>query len=237
MDKSTTLDELRDMKESCKKQDYCSGCFYRFDCDAYTDENAIDPVNWKLPTGLSSEITLEELTKAHMICNSCLEGCGSYHPVDYITEECPFYENGDCQYDKDSELRPHEWVLPKCEISNPSLRDFDTLREPDTVKLVGLAGVPTDDLLRELERRQVSPEMMNQFAIERKAAKFKTDHLDIIKAAVTIHNYCESTADARENDCRCCLLYNQLKASCGVNWSEKDLDENILELCKDGTII
>ena len=173
MDKSTTVDDLRDMKESCKKQDYCSGCFYRFDCDAYTDEEAIDPVNWKLPTELSSEITLEELTKVHKICSSCLEGCGSYYPVDYITEECPFYENGACQYDKDSELRPHKWVLPKCEISNSSLREVGALREPDTVKLVNLAEVPTEDILKELERRQVSPEMMTQFAIERKAAQFK----------------------------------------------------------------
>ena len=100
-----------------------------------------------------------------------------------------------------------------------------------------LDNVLTEDILKELERRQISPEIMNQFAVERKAAKFKTDHLEVIKAAVTIHNYCESTAEARENDCRSCFLYNQLKASCGVNWSEKDLDENILELCKDGTII
>ena len=93
------------------------------------------------------------------------------------------------------------------------------------------------DILKELERRQVSPEMMNQFAVERKAAQFKKAHLDVIKAAVTIHNYCESTAEARENDCRSCFLYSRLNEGCGVNWSEKDLDENILELCKNGTIV
>ena len=59
----------------------------------------------------------------------------------------------------------------------------------------------------------------------------------LFKAAITIHKYCESTAEARENDCRSCFLYNRLKDGCGVNWSEKALDENILALCKDGTII
>ena len=236
MKSNTTLEQLRNMKNYCAKGGCCY-CDYKYDCDSYTDENAINPINWELPTELSSGLTLEELTKVHKICSSCLEGCGSYHPVDYITEECPYYENGDCQYDKDLELRPHEWVLPKCEISNSSLREVGALREPDTVKLVSLAGVSTEDILKELERRQVSPEMMNQFAVERKAAQFKKEHLDVIKAAVTIHNYCESTAEARENDCRSCFLYNRLKSSCGINWSEKDLDENILELCKDGTII
>lgn len=102
---------------------------------------------------------------------------------------------------------------------------------------VDLSEIPIEDILNELERRQVSPEMMNQFAVERKAAQFKKEHLDVIKAAITIHNYCESTAEAREDDCRSCFLYNRLKDGCGVNWSEKNLDETILELCKDGIII
>ena len=102
---------------------------------------------------------------------------------------------------------------------------------------VDLSEIPIEDILNELERRQVSPEMMTLFAIERKAAQFKKEHLDVIKAAVTIHNYCESTAEAREDDCSSCFLYNRLKSSCGISWSEKDLDENILELCKDGTIV
>lgn len=238
MDKSITLGQLLTIQHECNLHKNCDTCRCRHGkCDKYKGLTDVEPFSWKLPTNADPELTLEELTKAHMICNSCLEGCGSYHPVDYITEECPFYENGDCQYDKDSELRPHDWILPKCDVSNTILRDFDTLREPETVKSVGLAGVSTEELLKELGRRQVSPEIMNQFAVERKAAQFKKEHLDVIKAAVTIHNYCESTAEARENDCRSCFLYNRLKSSCGVNWSEKDLDENIIELCKDGTII
>ena len=240
MDKSTTLKQLLIMKSECNLHKNCDTCrCRRTGCEKYKGLTDVEPFSWKLPTNADPELTLEELAKAREICSNCEEGCSHYHPYDddSVTETCPLRRNNCCQFENDDELLPSDWVLPKCDVSNTILRDFDTLREPETVKLVGLAGVSTEDLLKELERRQVSPEMMTQFAIERKAAQFKKKHLDVIKAAVTIHNYCESTAEVRENDCRSCFLYNRLKDGCGVNWSEKDLDDTILELCKDGTII
>ena len=221
------------MKNECAKGG-CYYCDYKHDCDSYTDEDIMPPTCWMLPNSVDDETTLKTLTAIHKSCvahTSCLDPYRCKHADDIAR----------CMYrDSTNEMEPCDWILPTCDADSSSPVTEHTAEQADldkTVKLVGLAGVPTEDLLKELERRQVSPEIMNQFVIERKAAQFKKEHIEVIKAAVTIHNYCENTAEARENDCRSCFLYNRLKDGCGVNWSEKDLDETILELCKDGIII
>ena len=234
MDKSITLGQLLTIQHECNLHKNCETCRCRHGkCDKYKGLTDVEPFSWKLPINADPELTLEDLTKAREICSNCEGGCSYYHIEgdDSVTEECPLRRNNCCQFENDDELLPSDWVLPKCHVSNT------VLTKSDVSEKVDLSGFSTEDILKELERRQVSPEMMNQFAIERKAVQFKKDHLDVIKAAITIHKYCESTAEVRENDCRSCFLYNRLKDGCGVNWSEKDLDENILELCKDGTII
>lgn len=233
MKSNITLKQLRNMKNDCAKGG-CYYCDYKHDCDSYTDEDIMPPTCWMLPNSVDDETTLKTLTIIHNSCvkqTSCLS-----------SPRCKYVDNtAYCKYrDRADGMEPCDWILPSCDADSSSPVTERTTEQVDlaeTGKLVSLADVPTEDILKELERRQVSPEMMNQFAVERKAAQFKKEHLEIIKAAVTIHNYCENTAEVRENDCRSCFLYNRLKDGCGVNWSEKDLDENILELCKDGTII
>lgn len=233
MKSNTTLEQLRNMKNECAKGG-CYYCDYKHDCDSYTDEDIMPPTCWMLPNSVDDAITLKTLTVLH---NSCVVQTSCLDP-----SRCEYADaNARCTYrDSTNEMEPCEWILPTCDADDLSPITECTAEQADlteTVKLVSLSEVSTEDILKELERRQVSPEMMTQFAIERKATQFKKEHLDVIKAAVTIHNYCESTAEARENDCRSCFLYDRLKDGCGVNWSEKDLDENIIELCKDGTII
>lgn len=221
------------MKNDCAKGG-CYYCYYKHDCDSYTDEDIMPPTCWMLPNSVDDAITLKTLTVIH---DSCVKqtSCLSSFRCKYIDE------NARCTYrDSTNEMEPCDWILPTCDADSSSpvtkcIAEQADLTETDN--LISLSEIPTEDILKELERRQVSPEMITQFAIKQRAVQFKKEHLDVIEAAVTIHNYCESTADARENDCRSCFLYSRLKDGCGVNWSEKDLDENILELCKDGTII
>jgi len=96
-----------------------------------------------------------------------------------------------------------------------------------------LSEIPIEDILKELERRYTSPELLGRFAIEQKAIQFKREHAEIIKAAIKIHEYCESTEEWRDGLCDKCFLYNPKLDVCGVGWSEKALDENILRLCKE----
>jgi hypothetical protein len=96
-----------------------------------------------------------------------------------------------------------------------------------------LSEIPIEDILKELERRYTSPELLGRFAIEQKAIQFKREHAEIIKAAITIHEYCENTEEYRHGRCDKCFLYDSDTDECGAGWSEKQLDANILRLCKE----
>jgi len=49
----------------------------------------------------------------------------------------------------------------------------------ETKKAEDLSSIPIEDILKELERRYTSPELLGRFAVEQKAIQFKREHAEI----------------------------------------------------------
>ena len=126
------------MQNDCAKGG-CYSCDCRYDCDAYTDEDATSPMSWILPNSVDDATTLKTLTVIHDSCvkqTSCLR-----------SSRCKYVdENARCLYrDKANEPEPCNWVLPTCDAdsSSPiSRKDVPCLSKKYTMKAKVIIKLP-----------------------------------------------------------------------------------------------